>query len=93
MKNELMDSTAFGSLGDQTKRLINQGVWFLYKIDSPHSSTPTYLLVVGTKAYFIDSNGNFSPTSQSKTDLKFASSVYFKDLPQPESLSNRLLVQ
>lgn len=81
-------------LGQNAKRIINDGLWVLYAIESDNSENK-YLLAAGNKYYYLDTEGRpIEELDRRPSGIKLKGNVYFSDLPSPNSteiLSNLLL--
>lgn len=89
MSNFIIDSRTLPNIGDPTKRMINQGVWYLYKVDYPPKENVKFALIADKDIYFLDNQGIsiFSETTR-PNEAKFNQTVYFNDLPAPDMISN-----
>jgi hypothetical protein len=86
MNNIELLTSELPNIGEPTKNMINQGLWYLFKIDHPKA---VYMLIADGVAYFLSNDGTvlFSEPEQPK-NIQITESVYFKNLPFPLSLSN-----
>lgn len=89
MTNINIDSSFLPFLGNPTKNMINQGVWFLYRITNTNNPEIAFLLVTDDKNYFLDDSGLIISESLNKfIDVDLEEVVYFSDLPSPKTISN-----
>lgn len=89
MNNIEIKSSVLPSLGNPTKYMINQGIWFLYSIKNTKAPDIPFLLVTDDKNYFLDNSGGIISESTDKVvDVDLEKVVYFSDLPSPETISN-----
>lgn len=89
MENLDIDSSFLPFLGGHTKNLINQGVWFLYRVETYQNPNAAFLLVTDEKSYFLDETGAILSESIEKTvDVNLEQAVYFSDIPTPRTISN-----
>jgi len=86
MKNLMLTTDKFTDMGPLTKVAINNGYWFLYKIDI--RKTP-YMLIANKDIILFSKKGKMIPVEKERPkDIKYLASVYFEDLPFPPSLTN-----
>jgi hypothetical protein len=89
MNNINIESSTLPYLGVPTKNMINQGIWFLYRVKNSRNSEIVFLLVTDEKNYFLNSSGLILSESINKyVDVDLENVVYFSDLPSPKSISN-----
>lgn len=89
MTNINIDSSLLPFLGLPTKNMINQGIWFLYRITISNNPGIAFLLVTDDKNYFLDDTGLIISESINKfIDVDLEEVVYFSDLPSPKTISN-----
>lgn len=89
MNNYIINSAALPNIGEPTKKMINQGIWFLFKINYKDHENIEFALIVDENIHFLDHVGNtlFAKNSRPR-NVQFDSAVYFEDLPAPGSVSN-----
>lgn len=76
------------NLNGTVKTLVNQGVWFLYLKKKP-SEDNRYILIADNNVFHLDRYGKITALSErSGIDKKIGKSVYFSDIPLPDSLVN-----
>ena len=86
MGNVTMKSSELPKIGIATKKMVNLGVWYLYKINN---NAATYLLIADGSSYLLEKDGTVkSKEDKRPSNLELIDSVYFSDLQSPESLSN-----
>ena len=89
MRNFMIDSLSMPGIGNSTKELVNQGIWFLFKVNDNTQPKATYVLIIEGSSYFLSETGAVLRKEQERPDGNImAESVYFSDLPQPQALSN-----
>lgn len=80
-------STQLKQLNPTVKNLINQGIWFLYTMKNDDGAE--YALVANEDIYFLDGKGKvLARKKKIDCDDSLGQSVYFSDIPLPNSLGN-----
>jgi hypothetical protein len=88
MENYIIHSDELPGLEVATKNLINRGVWFLYTIDYAPNPNARFVLVANSDSFFLDALGNvLSYNKDHPIEVNLKESVYFDDLPTPQSLN------
>lgn len=92
MGNIMISSDVLPKIDGSVKKMVNQGRWFLYKIDSSKYRDAEYMLIAEGESYFLKQNGAvvaYLPTRD--PSIVTLGAVYFSDLPSPASLSNLVI--
>jgi hypothetical protein len=86
MGNIELQSADLPKIDESIKKVINQGLWYLYKINHREAQ---YMLIADGVAYFLSQDGTILFSKQNRPmDIEITESVYFSNLPSPVSLSN-----
>jgi hypothetical protein len=92
MQIKRIPSSALPDLAATVKEIINHGRWSLYRLD-PATAEPgvAYVVKGGDHAYWLDHTGQVLRIDAGTSIPAIAELVYFTDVSQPPSLSERPL--
>ena len=82
MESKQIESKLLPELNGVTKDLINNGVWFLYSLESSPVKEGMYCLVAD-KTYILNSKGSIiNVSAESTQSLTYKERLMFSDLPK-----------
>jgi hypothetical protein len=89
MDNIFLPSTRLPGIEITTKKMVNLGIWHLYRVVRNRDLKATFILIAGNNHYLLNSKGRVITThSNDQKNAEICQTVYFSDLPQPQSVSN-----
>jgi hypothetical protein len=90
MQNIYISHNSLPKISETSKKLINQGSWFLYKISG---SEAKYMLKINGTVWLLNEDGSIlNCLSQKPEDISVDESIYFEGVSAPQSLSNYAFV-
>ncbi|GAB1102423.1 MAG: hypothetical protein Sw2LagTSB_02980 [Shewanella algae] len=92
MKFTNIESSAMPKINESVKHCINQGRWFLYKVNDEKSvdfqSQCKFILKIGNELYALSGIGEILAQVPLDDSFVMDEIVYFSDMERPSSLSN-----
>lgn len=92
MKSFRIPSSKLPDIDESIRECINRGKWLLFRSDSVGVSDKSpYFLKAGSDVFKLDNSGKIiEKMDDQDIHLDLDQVFYFSDIPQPESLSNRI---